>query len=270
MNQNKKDEISELIVILTSSVSIWFYLYNLIIEESSKNQFNDAVLGYSVSHFLIFVNSIVSLIILYKKTLSNSSLEKKHFININKISEKLENYLYSLWFPITFLSLINVALYNFNFNIHFKFILLFNLILSIFITILFFSFLLNFNFKKIVKIVIDSMRMTILGLSLSYFFYLPFMILISSNVEIELKNDINKSNEDIIFIVKRKGYIFLPYLESIKYNNKTKVVEKGSDNAYKIDKRNLQSDTHSLLEIEIKQQMTNKSIKKHIEIPLVK
>lgn len=270
MNRNRKDEISELIVILTSSVSIWFYLYNLIIDESSKNHYNDSVLGYSVSHFLVFVNSLVSLIILYNKTLSNSSLEKKHLINITKISEKLENYLYSLWLPITFLSLINVALYNFNFNIQFKFILIFNLLLSTFITILFFSILLNFNFKKIHEIVRNSIRMTILGIFLSYFFYLPLMILISSNVEIELKNNINKPDEDILFIVNRKGYIYLPYLESIKYDNKTKTIEKGSDSAYKIDKRNLQNVTYSFLEIEIKHQMTNKRIKKYIEIHLVK
>lgn len=270
MNRNKKEEISELIVILTSSVSIWFYLYNLIIDESSKNLYNDSVLGYSVSHFLVFVNSIVSLIILYNKTLSTSNLEKKHLINISKISEKLENYLYSLWLPITFLSLINVALYNFNFNIHYKFILIFNLLLSTLITILFFSFLLNFKFKKIYKIIRDSLRIAFLGLFLSYFFYLPLMILISSNVEIKLKNDINKTDEDILLIVNRKGYIFLPYLESIKYNNKTKIVEKGSDSAYKIDKRNLKNVTYSFLEIEIRHQMTNKKIKKYIEIPLVK
>lgn len=100
-SKNKEIEIPELITILTLSIGLWIFMYEKIIEISSKDIYSNVILSLAFSHALIFFNVTFTLILLYNKTIGK--LNSRMFV----ISKKINLYLTNLWFPITFYCLLS-------------------------------------------------------------------------------------------------------------------------------------------------------------------
>lgn len=111
--------------------------------------------------------------------------------------------------------LLFIKLFHLNTYTRFEYTLAVNSIISLIITVLSFSFFYQISLKSL--IMKNGKDILIWGLLVftSYCIYLPIMVIISSDIEINYSKELYK-NENLDFRITKKGYILLPYIKTLK------------------------------------------------------
>lgn len=208
-----KDDLGLLFTSLTTIVGLWYFLLIYIIELSKNDPANYDLLVLGQIHMLVFVLLFINLTLMFIIGLESIHPDNHPFKKILSIKFRLKQLLFSLWYPIILLSVINIIINRFLslFEVYFKIAHTLELLLSL-IFLYFFIEWKVMNFNRTYK----GVMMVIFTLPLG-FIYIIMMSFLFCDVEIKSDKEIYEVNEKAHFIIKHKGYILNPRIESVEF-----------------------------------------------------
>ncbi|UTN05156.1 hypothetical protein L0669_04435 [Flavobacterium bizetiae] len=253
----EKIDISMQFVIFTTTIAIWIYLYDKIVELTTNQPTNDSLLILSVCHYLSFICIFLSFIILTNKTFN---LKKSNYFDhtkFNDFSILSHKILFSLWAPMFVFSLISILSVNFSGNIIFKYQSPLVLLFSLIITGLFFKIILGIQYIKIIQNINIKSLWIFLSLVSFYFLYVSTLVLHSSSIDFKTDKEFYQDNDIVKLQIKPRGYIFLPRIEKVAYNINYENFKKDSDHTYSLNLKKHPNNGWSIIEIVYESQIFN-------------
>lgn len=253
MNKERFD-ISLLLVVFTTTIAIWLYLFETIVTLTTNQPTNNFLFTLNLFHFLSFLCITFSFVILVTKCLNAIEVSKKQTIRLNQIAEKCQKYLFSLWGILLLFSIISFLSTNFflkvSFNYQFTLITFTSLILT-------FIILSSFGIK--IKIIANELSKIHLKYYITiitiYILYFPVAVLLSSGINFKSEKEFYTQNEIIRMEIKPRGYIFLPRIEKVNYGFRFKDAKHGSRNCYYVNLKEYDGNEEAVIEVTYKLQI---------------
>ena len=247
MNKENFD-ISLLLVVFTTTIAIWLYLFETIVTLTTNQPTNDLLFTLNSFHFLSFLCIFFSFIILVAKCLNAIKVSKRQTIRLNQIAEKCQKYLFSLWGILLLFSIISLLVTNFFLKVNFKYQFTLIAITSIILTFIILSL---FGIK--IKIIANELQKIhckyYITIIIMYLLYFPIIVLLSSGVSFKTEKEFYTENDIIRMEVKPRGYIFLPRIEKVNYGFQIKDAKHGSKNCYYVNLKEYNDNIEAIIEV---------------------
>ena len=215
----KKKEIVDidirfLFALFTSFIGMWIYLFNYIINLGTEDPSNLLLISYAILHYTIFLFLGSVIILVFYKGLSYTD-SADDFLQDSKIMDIINNNKSFVlkWWPFFFFS----ALLTIIFTLLLSTIPVWVVLLSYIIAFLLYIPIIGSN--RLLKKQTFKVNFKFLFCAFFLFFiYVPFMSIISSDVKITTEKEFYKTDDVLRLEVKRKGYMFLPEIDTILLN----------------------------------------------------
>jgi hypothetical protein len=250
--------------VFTSAVIVWIYLYNTIIGLTTSEPAALSLLYLGISHYFSFLSVLFSFILLLRHCLEVSleQFEINRLKRFSKLADYSQRVLFSVWGPMFVFSITALLSQNMFSGSKFDFLQENGgFIVGAGLCILFFQFLGINIFKLLLKVGWMQVALS----SVLPFFYMLLLAMFSADIQYKVEKDFYQKNEIARFEVKRKGYIFLPYINYVLYNFYDTLRE-NSDNAYFVDLNKDSTSERSLVEVTYSPQLFDFAMRKYIYI----
>lgn len=210
---NKRTDLGVYLTLLTVCSGIWFFLYTEVTSITSNDIYNDIVLSLVFSHAVVTVTILGLLVIVFNLKDFNKSRKIKKIVRCINV----------LTLPILYYCSINYVVFKVGLNITYEYKLMVNNLISLAIVFLLYWGIYRFTIRQL----FDRFNFEIcfvLGLiAWAYFLFLPIMTIIASDVTVSFDKSIYY-DEDVVYKVERKGYVFLPNVTSVVLNGEKEIL----------------------------------------------
>lgn len=262
---NNKIDITFILGVFTSSIIVWIYLYNIIIDLTTSEPASISLLYLVFSHYVSFLSVLFSFVLLLRHCLEIS--HEQHEINRLKQFQKIANFsqraLFAVWAPMFVFCITALVSQNMFSNSKFDFLQeIGGFIVRALLCILFFFVVLKINIFSLLS------KAGLIHLSISPILILIYSFLLSifsADVKYKVEKDFYHKNEIARFEIKRKGYFFLPAINSVLYNFSDSLQE-NSESAYFVYLNKDSANTYSLIEVTYSPQIFEFSMRKYFYI----
>ncbi len=196
----------------------WIFLYSTIIEFTTENPNHEFLMLYGLVHYLVTIILILFFTLLYTKGLIilNSSSPKINLLYQIILNWAIKNWIYFVLAPIAALFLIKAS-------IHIPIVILIALSFSVGLILNIPKWVPKFNhYKRLSTSLGQQIWIKIfesLVLIAGFIIFIVLISFVSSDASIITDKSIYKHSDDILLNIRRKGYILLPTIKSIKLNN---------------------------------------------------
>ena len=264
MRKNKID-ITFILGVFTSSIIVWIYLYDIIIDLTTSEPASISLLYLVFSHYVSFLSVLFSFILLLRHCLEISLEEYE--INRLKQFQKIANFcqrsLFAVWAPMFVFCITALVSQNMFSNSKFDFLQeIGGFLVGALLCILFFFVVLKINIFSLlskaglIHLIISPILILIYSSLLSIF---------SADVKYKVEKDFYHKNEIARFEIKRKGYFLLPTINSVLYNFSDSLQE-NSESSYFVYLNKDSTNTYSLIEVTYSPQIFEFSMRKYFYI----
>lgn len=262
--KNKVD-ITFILGVFTSAVIIWIYLYNTIIDLTTSDPTAISLLYLGISHYFSFLSVLFSFILLLRHCLE-VSLEQYEINKLKKfqrLADFSQRALFSVWGPMFVFCITALLSQNIFSGSKSDFLReKGGFIVGATLCVLFFLFVLKINiFKLLLKT--GCMHFTLAPIL--FLFYMALLSMFSADIQFKVEKDFYQKNEIARFEVKRKGYIFLPYIKHVLYNFYD-TLQENSQNVYFVDLSKDAISDESLIEVTYLPQIFEFPLRKYLYI----
>lgn len=198
--------------LLTTFFASWIFLYKYVISLTTESPSHSMLGFYALIHYIIFIYLIISFLVF---GLSTVSLVDGETVFSKKYYNKLSRNLFKSWVvfvPYLFISVLNYFVQGERVK---------NVIAILFLVSLFlyFTFKKNGIMKGYKKVRNEFFKYVLFVIG--FMLYVLFLSYFTSGVKIETNKEFYLSSDMVLISMRSSGYIFLPNIDSVKYNGLT-------------------------------------------------
>lgn len=249
----RKLDISFVLGIFTSSVLVWLYLYQLIIDITTDSPADLSILYLGAAHYISFLCLLFSFILLFRYGMEHAlpAAELAKLQRFNKLADGFQQLAFMFWAPMLGLSITSVFFAEaFSDTEGGQLNDVIGYFLGLVFCIVFFVFILKLNlFAFISKVRWYGFILLFSGL----FAYVFLLSGAASGVKVTVEKPFYRKDEVVRFQVLRKGYIFLPHVKHILFNFYD-TVKPSVDYTYYINLKKYPDLSSSVVQIEYESQ----------------
>lgn len=214
----RKLDISFVLGVFTSSILVWIYLYQLIIETTTDSPTDLSLFYLGLAHYVSFLSVLFSFVLLFRYGMQQAlkASDTAQLVRFNKLTDIFQQMGFVFWAPMVVLSVSAIFFSeafatadggSLNDTV--------GLIVGALFCLGFFVFFLKFNlFDFFKKMPWQSPSVLLIG----FFAYIFIMACSAVGVKVTVEKPFYKNDEVVRFQVLRKGYIFLPHVNHVKFN----------------------------------------------------